>query len=358
MKKQTSKPKQIKQSAKTNPPAKKVAKEIPLKEASKKVLKIGRIQKALLYGLVGLISAAIVVMTVVGLGVYAWDWDNKYLNKVIEVIPYPAAIVNYQPVNLADFRSETETLKFYYQQQKSANPELVQVPQDQEIKRMVLDRLIRNEFLLELARKEKVSLSSAEIDQELNQIISEAGSREGIEKILRETYNWSLPEFKLKILKPYLLGSKLEEKIAVKENFDEKARIKAADVLAQVKAGEKSFEELARQYSEDETASQGGDLGYFKKGEMVPEFEEAAFKGEVSKVYPELVKSQYGYHIIKVVEKMTKEGTTDEFVRASQILIKVEGLETWLSEQLVGARVRIFLSGFKQDKTSGLTTSS
>lgn len=376
MKKQISKPKSAKKPIKTNLPAEKVKKEeAPADDAPKKVLgtgkketipqdvpkkalKTGKIQKVLLYGLGGLISAAIIVIIVVGVGVYSWNWNNKYVNKVIEIVPYPAAMVNYRPIKLYDFRKEVETLTFYYQQQKSANPDLVQIPDNKEIKRMVLERLIRNEFLIEQARKEKISVSKAEIDQELDKIIAEAGSSGEVEKTLRETYNWSLSEFKLKILKPFLLGSKLEEKIAVKENFDEKAKTKAADVLTQVKAAEKSFEELARQYSEDETASQGGDLGYFKKGDMVPEFEEAAFKGEVGKVYPELVKTQYGYHIIKVVDKMIKEGTKDEFVRASHILIKPESLETWLSAKLAEAKVIIFLSGFKWDKVGGLTAGS
>ncbi|MFC4322151.1 peptidylprolyl isomerase [Litchfieldia salsa] len=77
----------------------------------------------------------------------------------------------------------------------------------------------------------------------------------------------------------------------------------AKEVLAKLEEG-KTFEELAAEYSSDGSAAQGGELGWFPKGQMVPEFEEAAFtlgKGEVS----EPVKSQFGYHIIKVTE--TKE---------------------------------------------------
>jgi peptidyl-prolyl cis-trans isomerase C len=79
----------------------------------------------------------------------------------------------------------------------------------------------------------------------------------------------------------------------------------AKAVLAEVKKGT-DFAELARQKSKDPgAAAEGGDLGYFGKEQMVPEFAEVAFKldkGQVS----DPVKTQFGWHIIKVEDKRTK----------------------------------------------------
>jgi len=84
----------------------------------------------------------------------------------------------------------------------------------------------------------------------------------------------------------------------------EKIKARAAEILARVKKGE-DFAALARKYSEDVgSASQGGDLGFFGRGQMVPEFENAAFtlkEGSVS----DLIVTKYGFHIIKVSEKQT-----------------------------------------------------
>jgi len=87
---------------------------------------------------------------------------------------------------------------------------------------------------------------------------------------------------------------------------DTEARKKAEAVLARIKAGE-DFAKVAQEVSEDpESAKKGGDLGFFGHGQMVPEFEQAAFAlqpGQTS----ELVKSAFGFHIIRVTDKTTTQ---------------------------------------------------
>ncbi len=100
-----------------------------------------------------------------------------------------------------------------------------------------------------------------------------------------------------------------------KDDAEVKARAEA--LLEQAKAGA-DFAELAKKNSEDEgTAPKGGDLDFFGRGKMVPEFDQAAFAlkpGEIS----DLVKTQYGYHIIKLADK--KEGTTRSLADVRQQL--------------------------------------
>ena len=91
----------------------------------------------------------------------------------------------------------------------------------------------------------------------------------------------------------------------------DKIKEKAESVLERAKKGE-DFSELAKEFSDDPSKSKGGDLGYFTKGRMVKEFEDAAFslkKDEIS----DLVKTTYGYHIIKVDDiRESKVKTFDE----------------------------------------------
>jgi peptidyl-prolyl cis-trans isomerase D len=96
----------------------------------------------------------------------------------------------------------------------------------------------------------------------------------------------------------------------------EEIRQKAEDVLKQARKGAK-FDELAKRYSEDPgTKDKGGDLGFITQGQTVPEFEKTAFtlpKGSIS----DLVKTQYGFHIIKVLDKETAHTKPFEEVKES-----------------------------------------
>jgi peptidyl-prolyl cis-trans isomerase D len=112
---------------------------------------------------------------------------------------------------------------------------------------------------------------------------------------------------------------------------------KAEDILKQAKKGAK-FDELAKKYSEDPGSKvKGGDLGWLLQGQTVPEFEKTAFSlppGSIS----ELVKTQYGFHIIKVLEKETAHtkpfDEVKDSIRAPLMLAKADDQASKEADQL------------------------
>jgi peptidyl-prolyl cis-trans isomerase D len=127
------------------------------------------------------------------------------------------------------------------------------------------------------------------------------------------------------------------------EGKDEAAvRKQAEDILKQAKAPGADFAALAKKYSEDDgSKANGGDLDYFTKGRMVPEFEQAAFAlqpGQIS----DLVKSQFGFHIIKVVDKKpAATRTLDEARTQIQETLTAQRLEQQMADRTRDLDARI-----------------
>jgi protein-export membrane protein SecD len=165
-------------------------------------------------------------------------------------------------------------------------------------------------------------------------------------KMIGET---PLLEFKEENLKPQKELTPEEQKEL--DDYNQKAKEKAEKILKEVLKPAADFAELAKENSEDPgSASSGGDLGFFKKGQMVPEFEKAAFELKNGETAKELVQSLFGYHIIKQEESRggpQPDGTDTTEVRARHILIRTKSKadfqpETplWFNTQLSGKHLK------------------
>ena len=169
-------------------------------------------------------------------------------------------------------------------------------------KRNYLDDLIMEKLLYKKALK-----AGIDKDRETQEIISEATKKiiiaklveKEVEKVakisdeeVRKYYDEHSEEFMLpeRWRASHILVETPEEANAIKQKLAQGA----------------SFEELAREKSKDATAKIGGDIGYFSKGQLVPEFEEECFKLQVGEV-GNVVKTQFGYHVIKLTDKKNPE---------------------------------------------------
>lgn len=141
---------------------------------------------------------------------------------------------------------------------------------------------------------EKLSYQVVVLDQE-----KVAAAIQVTDAQLRAAYSNSLDNFRM----PERVHARhILLKTDGKSDAEKKAlKAKAEDLLKQLKNGA-DFAELAKKYSEDGTKDQGGDLGWFTHGQMVPEFDSAAFALK-PKELSGVVTSQFGYHIIQVLEK-------------------------------------------------------
>ncbi|MET3598806.1 peptidylprolyl isomerase [Martelella mangrovi] len=155
-------------------------------------------------------------------------------------------------------------------------------------------------------------------------VIAEAAEKDGIDET--EAFKTRMEELRQEELYNAFFDQKINSEITpemLKERYDEEianapkqeevharhilvdSEEEAQDIIKQLDDGA-DFAELAEQHSTGPSASNGGDLGYFSKGQMVPEFEEAAFALEPGAYTETPVKTQFGYHVIEVEDMREK----------------------------------------------------
>lgn len=160
------------------------------------------------------------------------------------------------------------------------------------------------------------------INQEVFYFDAKESGLENDEEYLRELENAKNSLLKQYAIRKTLNQASISEKEVEdyyngnKDRFMSPATAKASHILVDEEENAKEiaeeikngleFEEAAKKYSKCPSKDKGGDLGYFSKGKMVPEFEEATFNMDVNTV-SEPVKTQFGYHIIKVTDKQPEQ---------------------------------------------------
>lgn len=191
------------------------------------------------------------------------------------------------------------------------------------LQQMVLTEVFENEV-----GKDKVKELKEQADQQLALLKQQYDEESKFESVL-QSYGFNSEEgYKDQLYYYSLMSAAVSDRISISDKelkaaYDEyEAPIevshilvddeeKAKDLINQLNDGA-DFAELAKENSSDSTAQNGGSLGKISKGQMVPEFEEAAFALEEGKYSEEPVKTKYGYHIIKVTKKPEKGSLEDE----------------------------------------------
>ncbi len=232
-----------------------------------------------------------------------------------------------------------------------------------------LNALISQKILSAEVEAKKITVSDEEIQENIDEMTEYYGGEEEMNNALVQ-YNLTLDDVKenivnnlqlQKILEPYIEIS--DDEIAQyfennKDYLDQAEEVKASHILVESKEvadevkekldGGADFAELAKEYSTDTSNSQfGGSLGYFGRGEMVPEFEEVAFSMKVDEI-SEPVETQFGFHIIKVEDhKEAKEATLDESkedIRKTIFQDKMgDAYNTWYTEMLEEYKITNYL---------------
>lgn len=278
--------------------------------------------------IVGAVLALVLIfVTTIGVLVYSKKNESPFIKNVTRFLPFPAVIADGEYVSVNSYLDQLDILKNYYANFKKLDLNSEEGKKTMEgVRKDVMERLTEDAIIEQESEKQGVKVDKKELNDSFDKLVVSNGGAKDFSDILKKFYGLTPDEFKEKIYAPRVLRQKLTDKINNEESVTGAAKKKADELYEKVKNGG-DFAQLAKENSGDTaSAANGGDLGFFGKGKMVPEFETAAFAlkpGEISQP----VRTVYGYHIIKVTEKKGEE------VRASHILVKVRDFNDWLSEK-------------------------
>jgi len=285
------------------------------------------------------------------------------------------ATVNGEPISVAsDSLFANFYRQFYEEERKKNKDQEITEAKNQELLRKALDAAIQRTLILQYAKKEGITISRKTVlasiiekgyyaspeksfDEERYNNTPES-DRQRIYKSEEEqlTINLFLDEhfksvkvtdveiksffqfvdFGKKIEYIYLRYDDLPDNVLRKFYDDnprlfEKAHVahilikgdeeKAKRILKEVQQNPESFSEIAKKESEDSTKDKGGDLGWFYRSDMVPEFSEAAFKLKKGQISP-IVKTVFGYHIIKALDNPRIEPFDKALYRVKQEYVR------------------------------------
>jgi len=315
---------------------------------------------------------AVFVLPIISFSFFPLVTHAKVFDKV-------AAKINSEIITLSAVEEKTELLRNKYERLSS-----VSISQ-QELLSEALNMIIEEKLQTQEGEKRGMVVDEASIDAALKNISDKNGLDEGQLEEMLEREGKTLSSFRNHI-RDQIMVSKVSRfemsnrvKVSDKEinnyysshqkEFWKDSQIRARHILFIVEPGasEKNrrekldqakkilnkireggdFINIAREYSEDVSASNGGDLGFITRGKMVAEFEEAAFSIKERQV-SDIIKTEYGYHIIKVEEilagkTLTLEESVDRITKILSAQKQKQGYKDWMSELKKSAFIEVSL---------------
>ncbi|MBD3359611.1 MAG: hypothetical protein GF365_02790 [Candidatus Buchananbacteria bacterium] len=257
--------------------------------------------------------------------IYTRGSQSDLIEKVCKIIPYPAARVNNTFITYYDFLQTFEAAQKFYNKQSAVDIS------ESELKKMVLEkRLINNVLIQKVANDYNINVSQAEINQEVEKIITNKGSQEEFEEFLADFYDLNLAQYKEYFIKPNLYYEKTNQAVIDDDSLNGQAKKDIQQALNRLRNGD-DFYKLIEEYN-------GNANQQFKRGQLPAELEDELFNMEAGE-FTDVMALAGDYQIIKLEDKNLETGN---FI-LSFIVVETTALNDLLAEQKQKADIVIYI---------------
>jgi hypothetical protein len=276
---------------------------------------------------------------------------NKFNRAFFKTIPYPVALVDGKIITTRNLIKNTESIENFYSNQDFSELGLrVDFKTEEGQFRLkvkekeILNKLIEDQIIVKIARARGIEVSEKEAGDELITKAQEAGNTENLAINLKRLYNWSLSDFRDKVILPRL---HLKSLISYYENEEKNKNEPEIEKAYKELENNITFEEVAKKYSKGENAQNGGSIGWFKKEYLSDAIAEKVVSMEPGE-YSEIIKTSLGSHIIYLEEVKDFEGEKEFKLR--QIFNNENSFLSWLEKEKSNFSVKIFIKDYYWDE--------
>jgi hypothetical protein len=276
-------------------------------------------------GLIGLVVLYAIIGGVVGYKVYKVKSESTNIRRILSIYPLPAVLLPTDVILVKDYLTQLKYIRFYTEKTKKP------LPPEPELRAQLIGQMIDTRLLLHVTKQFNSQVTKADIDAAYKQVSEANGGPTELAKLLADLYGMNEKEFR-NLIQDQLLRKKIQNEVLLQVKAkhiligDEK---KANEILEQIKKEPDKFDELAKANSEDTaTRDNAGDLGFVARDTQPKPFEDALFKLKDNQVADTVIKTDFGFHIIKAVEH---KGNIDK------------GYESFMSDLRKGKKIWVLI---------------
>lgn len=302
-----------------------------------------------IYGILILLFVFLSIILIFSYGVDT-KLGNKFVLNVARVIPLPAASIDWKKfITIDDLNDNILSIQKFYlvndfsEENLKIDFDTQEGQKKLEIKRKeVLDKMIQDRVIEILAKKRNINLSETEINNAIYEKMNEFATTDDVKSELKKLYNWTLDDFRDKVIIPNLYKTALIQILSSEYDFSGEAREEAKKAKKELDNG-KEFKDVVRMYSQGSSKKEDGYLGWIKKDQLIEELRDPLFE-QTPLENNKILESSIGFHIIKI--ENSKLENKEKILELSQIFIPKKIFSDWLSEEMKKMKIMVPLSEF------------
>jgi hypothetical protein len=303
------------------------------------------------------IGIVAIVLTLATIIVIYFFPRNHMISRIRTVLPFPAIIINgTHTIVFHDIDTDLASIRRFYESQSDdlskAGIRIDFSTPDGEKRLMIrekelLNKMVEDVAIRMLAQDRNIVVTQDEVSRAVSQKISALGNnQEDVSKKLNTLYGWTMTDFERKIVQPEIYKDELTKVYMQSVDTSTQAKKQIEEANKSLKQGD-SFQDVAKKYSEGQTAQENGELGWIPVSLLAPEISQAIQKQKIDQL-TDVVESPLGFHIVAVEERKQEQG--QEIVRLKQIFTRKITFSDWLTQQMKQMNIVVLFKGYMWDK--------